>query len=242
MTKLLFLSLLIFATYSCNNNLQKEKISSVNEKRIIQLKSNLFGLSEEREFKNFTEFKNGYSEDFKNNEENFRLVIESDTSHSFELQVENEGKWETKLKLPLKLSGYNLITDWDKDGLKDLTKNDWDYSRIYLYDKYAKTFLVEPIEVPYDCVLLDENRVIYGSNNKIGDIWDVEIFSLIKKQKYYYYKVRINTVMEAYYRMINSTIYECKNGNLSDTILFKKEKLPKNMMLNRYMKNLMNIK
>jgi hypothetical protein len=239
---LLFSASLIFLNISCNNNSSKQTNSGNNEKRIIQLEPFSFSSSNENKFKNFDEFKKGHIEKFENDNISFRLLMKSDTSKLFDLQVEKGGVWETNLNLPLQLTDYSLTTDMDKDGVNDLAFGYRGNVKIYLYNKSSKSFIVTPIEVPDDCVTLDPEKVIYGSNNKIGNVWDVEIFSIVDKRKYYFYKAKINVVDEAYYRMVNSVVYKCKNGNLADTILFKKENLSKDLMLNRYMKDLMNIK
>ncbi len=238
MVILLILILLI----SCNDNLQKKPNTGTNEKRIIQLEPFSFSSSGENEFKNFDEFKKGHIEKFENDNISFRLLMKSDTSKLFDLHVKKGGLWKTNLNLPLELEYYRLTTDRDKDGVNDLSFGYRGNVKIYLYDKSLKEFISTPIEVPDDCVSLDTKKVIYGSNNKIGNVWDVEIFSIVDKRKYYFYKAKINVVDEAYYRMVNSIVYKCKNGNLADTILFKKENLSKDMMLNRYMKDMMNLK
>jgi hypothetical protein len=240
-TLLLLLSFLFYV--SCKPKATKEASPRNNEKRrVIKLKQFSFNATDENNFETFDEFKTGYIEEFEIDEVDFRLLLKSDTSKLFDLESKKGGIWKTNLNLPLNLEDYYLTRDFDKDGIFDLELVSLGNVAIYLYDEPSKSFLSVPLMVPFDCVLLDEERVIYGSNNKMGNVWDVEIFTIVNKQKYFFFKAQINTVMESYYRMINSTVYKCKNGNLADTVLFKKEDLQKDMMLNRYMKELMGIK
>ncbi len=137
--------LILVLLISCNGNLKKESNTGTNEKRIIQLEPFSFSSSDENKFKNFDEFKKGHIEKFENDNISFRLLMKSDTSKLFDLQVKKGGLWKTNLNLPLELEDYRLTTDMDKDGVNDLAFGYRGNVKIYLYNKSSKEFIVTPL-------------------------------------------------------------------------------------------------
>lgn len=191
-----------------------------------------------------TEIDKGGVESFTINKTKFRFKKSALTKGKYDVEVFKDDTWITNLTLPMARYSFFLSPDFDLDGSFDLSfEHQYGNIDIYFFDDKEKQFKTKPVSFPTDRALLDNNRVIYGTNTQSSHTWNIDIFSL-KGQ-------RVNNLLRSKIvfsesqatgsRAMYALVYKCNNGIAADTTLIDRITINKawaDFGLNKFMKDL----
>jgi len=189
-------------------------------------------------------FKKGYVEYFIINNTEFRFQKSRRTKNIYELQSSKNDKWSTNLVLPLPRYTYDLTRDLDLDHNFDLTFYQSGNIRVHFFDQSKRQFDSTTLDILVDHALLDSTRVIYGTNNRSRDIWNLDIFSIKNRSKIPLFKSKLfllNNSNDGGFEITKAFIYKCMNGVDSDTVLVDEiniKKQFKDFSLRNFMKTI----
>jgi hypothetical protein len=184
-----------------------------------------------------------YIESFSLNNRKFRLIRDTANSGDYVLQVYSDDQWLANLKLPAPQFCYSAQLDLNRDGLYEFIESERGMAKFHLFDKATGEFNHVPIVFSEDFALLDPERLIYGSNKREEDSWNIEIFSISGNKKIYLYKIKMALILSPVYTIVNSMVYRCTNGNIADTVFVREDIIHKrnsDFSMNQYMKELVN--
>jgi hypothetical protein len=167
-------------------------------------------------------FDNGYVYTFSVNKCKFKLFSNPDSLGDLEMQYLSGDKWQKNFKTFYGFNGNYCEVDINHDGFNDFQTNMRNGSYVFLFDKNKNKFSDMPINLAFENELIDTLSNTYFQIWKQNQPeWTSDLYKFNGLDQYNLYTIKFIESTTSMHSAGDIRLYQCINGNISDTIFVK---------------------